>query len=462
MKNCILVFVFLSFLLSAHSQTPFSFYPSFNPIEAGLGFGSKVDLENNEVLVSNQSTLVYLFEKNSSGIQQKQVIYSPNTSDGGFGYSISINNNFIAIGDPLINSVAENAGSVLMYNKTGDTYDLQQIITTPEALPNYHFGSFVKIFGNRLFISADNKVNNQNAFANNGAVYCYLYDGLTWVFQQKLEFEAQKEFGKKIDVNENILVVYTQFDTNTNHQYSLYKLDNSNNYSLTSAITTGSTIANYDFCLDGNTLYTLSEFVVSKHVINENGSNQPAETLINLGFLEQIPGSLAVSNDNLFIGSTSYVLAVTRKFPLLHYKKTGQTWTYHNTYYGIQPSGDDDYFGSVLAIEDNALIIGAPLERITLPYSGNVYYLDYLLANTKFEFDAISLFPNPTADRIFIKNNNSLEISKIELFSVSGKLLQTKIDNCSEISLENFAQGLYFAKIYSQNEDYQTFKIIKN
>ncbi|MBL0013233.1 MAG: T9SS type A sorting domain-containing protein [Flavobacterium sp.] len=464
MKNCILVFVFLSVVLSTNSQTPFSFYPSFNPIEAGLGFGSKVDLDGNEIIASNQRTLVYVFDKNTNGVQQKQIIYSPNASDGTFGYAISIENNRIAIGDPLINSVAENAGSVFIYSKTGDLYDLQQIIPSPEATLNYHFGSYVKIFGNHLFIAAENQVNYQNASSNVGSVYHYLYNGTEWVFQQKLIGTAPNAYyGKKIEFNGNMLVIYTRNNSNNGHGIDFLIFSN-NQYVSVGGYSAEGLEDEFDFCLDDNNLSILKNRVVN--VLTFNNDNSFSGT----GYFQIAPeihgdhlfSTIAAIDDNLFIGSNSYILQMTRKFPVLHYKKAGNTYSYQSSYFGAGPSGEDDYFGSVLVSKGNSLIIGAPLERIILPYSGNVYVLDYLLANEQFEYNAISVFPNPTSDRVFVNNSSSLAISKIEMYSVSGKLLQTQNSNFNEISLENFSTGLYFAKIYSQSEVFLTFKIVKN
>ncbi len=456
--------IFLIISQFANSQTPFSFYPAFNPTEAGLSFGSKVDLDGNEIIASNQRTVVYVFDKNTNGVQQKQIIYSPNASDGTFGYSISIDNNFIAIGDPLINSVAEDAGSVFIYNKTADLYDLQQIIPSPEPTANYHFGSCVKVFGNKLFITAQNKVYGFNASSNDGSVYYYLFNGTEWVFQQKLITDnTYSSFGNKIEINDNLLAIRAQYDPDSFQGVSFFKLIDGN-YTFNGYAGYTCLEGNFDFSLHDSSLYILSNrFINTAEIVTQGQVNI-------IGFFEIAPeidadhifGTIAASNDDIFFGSTSYILQQSRKFPLLHYKRNGNTWTYYNTYNGIQPSGDDDFFGSALAIKDNLLIIGAPLERIILPSSGNIYYLDYLLANEKFERNGFSLFPNPTNDRVFLRNNNSLEISKIEIYSVSGKLLQTQNNNFNEISLENFSSGLYFAKIYSQNEVSESFKIVKN
>lgn len=462
MKNCILFYLLLFCISVINAQTPVSFYPSYDPIVAG--FGSRVDLDGNEIIVSNASTLAYVFEKNTNGLQQKQVIYSPNSSDGGFGYSISIENSRIAIGDPLINSVAEDAGSVFIYNKIGDVYDLQQIIPSPEPTANYHFGSCVKIFGDKLFIAAENKVFGYNASSNIGSVYYYLFNGTEWVFQQKLTGSALfAYFGKKIEFNGSVLVIYSLNNGNDGHGMEFYRLY-SNQYESIGGIGSPGFEDDFDFSLDNNNLYNLKNRLVNvitfynDFTFNFTGSFQIAPEING----DQIFGTIAASNDNVFIGSNGYILQMTRNFPVLHYKKIGNTWTYQTTYVGTGPSGEDDYFGSVLASKGNSLIIGAPVERVQLPLYGNAYYLDYALATNHFESNGFSLFPNPTSKSVFVKNSNSVAISKIEIYSVSGKLLQTQNDNFNEISLENFATGLYFAKMYSQNEISETFKIAKN
>ena len=68
------------------------------------------------------------------------------------------------------------------------------------------------------------------------------------------------------------------------------------------------------------------------------------------------------------------------------------------------------------------------------------------------------MFPNPTNGNISIKSNVS--INKIEIYDVFGKLIQSKAHS-NNLTLEQFATGIYFLKIYSNNY-IGTKKIIKN
>lgn len=460
MKNRIVLFVFLFCIYLCNAQTPVSFYPSFVP--SAIIFGYQVDLDGNEIIVSNRDG-VYVFDKNANGIQQKQFIEPPFNIAGLFGFSISIDNSVLAIGDPFLSSSAPNSGSVYIYRKNSTAYELEQVIPSPDIAANYYFGSCVKVFGNKLFITADVKVAGNDASTNVGSVYYYIFDGTEWVFQQKLTSSNFSFLGKKIEVNNDILVVYGRNSGNTSQSFIWFKLIY-NNYAFQGTNGYAGIDDNFDFSLSENNIYSVWNNAVNITQINADG------TSTSVGYFDIPPsvrsdfilGKITADNENIFIGSTGYILQMMRKFPVLHYKKIANTWNFQTSYFGTGAVNEDDYFGYALVNKGNSLIIGAPEERVQIPYYGNAYYLDYALATNQFESNGFSLFPNPTNDRVFVNNNNSLSINKIEIYSVSGKSLQTQIDNFSEISLENFASGLYFAKIYAQSDVSQTFKIVKN
>jgi len=77
---------------------------------------------------------------------------------------------------------------------------------------------------------------------------------------------------------------------------------------------------------------------------------------------------------------------------------------------------------------------------------------------TQFEIsNAVNIYPNPTSSTISI--NTELSIDKIEVYNSLGKLMKVKLES-KNITIENSYPGVYFIKIYSDN-NIVTKKIIK-
>ena len=68
----------------------------------------------------------------------------------------------------------------------------------------------------------------------------------------------------------------------------------------------------------------------------------------------------------------------------------------------------------------------------------------------------ISVYPNPTANRIYIQGEN---IFQAELFDLTGRKIITT--NQKQIDLGNISTGSYILQVTPQNNKTQSFKIIK-
>ena len=69
---------------------------------------------------------------------------------------------------------------------------------------------------------------------------------------------------------------------------------------------------------------------------------------------------------------------------------------------------------------------------------------------------SIYVYPNPTANRIYIQAEN---ITKAELFDLMGR--KVKATNQDQIDLSNISSGSYILQVTTQNNTTQSFKIIK-
>lgn len=79
---------------------------------------------------------------------------------------------------------------------------------------------------------------------------------------------------------------------------------------------------------------------------------------------------------------------------------------------------------------------------------------------------AISAYPNPANQSVFISMKNPPAKYTISLLDVTGKLLQseeiTTAEKLHELSIGNYSNGMYFVKIQSEYINYnQSIRIIK-
>ena len=171
---------------------------------------------------------------------------------------------------------------------------------------------------------------------------------------------------------------------------------------------------------------------------------------------------IEVIGDRIFLGSTGYFLATSRKFPVLNFEKINDEWTFQNVFYSDQiNTADDDYFGSCMASDGLNLLIGAHMDRPgDAPFPpGAVYFLDTnTLKTSVFTSKAPIFYPNPTKDLVYFKD---VSLQDVKVYASNGTLV-LQSTNKNEISLANLSNGIYLLKAQTIDGQSQTFKIIKN
>ncbi|MGV3695842.1 PQQ-dependent sugar dehydrogenase [Flavobacterium sp.] len=87
--------------------------------------------------------------------------------------------------------------------------------------------------------------------------------------------------------------------------------------------------------------------------------------------------------------------------------------------------------------------------------SGVIYkIIDSSMSTSDFEKNGLSLYPNPANETVFIKNDLNLDLSKVELFDITGKLLLTQLTEQApehSISIANLAKGMYIIAVETQS-----------
>jgi hypothetical protein len=92
------------------------------------------------------------------------------------------------------------------------------------------------------------------------------------------------------------------------------------------------------------------------------------------------------------------------------------------------------------------------------------FVINGVLSTDSFEMNQIEIYPNPS-NGIFNLNLKNIEANTIEIYDVSGKLIEKmdvkSISQLTQIDLSNASNGIYFVKISTENNTI-TKRIIKN
>ena len=130
---------------------------------------------------------------------------------------------------------------------------------------------------------------------------------------------------------------------------------------------------------------------------------------------------------------------------------------------------DEPILGNGDVVTNYATATGIALNGLThsttatSPYNSNSCFLYTGENDIITNYNSISIFPNPTQGKLYIKNK--LNIKSIELYNYLGDIILNKLDfkqyESIEININNYPNGIYFVKIYTDENTYLE-KIIKN
>ena len=95
-------------------------------------------------------------------------------------------------------------------------------------------------------------------------------------------------------------------------------------------------------------------------------------------------------------------------------------------------------------------------------YIDNILLTQNTLGTDDFDSNQFSAYPNPTLDKWNVKASND-NIQNVEIYNTLGRLVKEVSVNNDEASIDasDLSTGIYFAKIYDANGQFNTVKLIK-
>ena len=395
------------------AQYPITIDPSFAQSQKlTASDGAAEDLLGESVAVSGDTAIIgasgfgattakpgaayVFFRTNATGwtLQQK-LTPSDGAADNAFGHSVSIDGDTAVVG-AFGAAVAgkPQQGAAYIFVRSGTTWTQQQKLTAVDGAASDLFGWSVAISVDTVAIGANSDDIGNNV--NQGSVYVFLRNGVTWPLQQKLmaaDGSAGDFFGDSVAAAGNTLVVgATEHRVGTNNQQgSAYVfVTDGTTWTQQQMLTAsdGAQTDNFGFsvALSGNTAIvgTLQNVGAnvqqgSAYIFVRTGTTwtQQQKLTANDGAAgDSFGGSVAIAGDRVFIGAFGDTFGANqRQGSAYTFTRTGTLWTQVQKFAADDGTAEDSY-GSSVAMTPTAAIIGAQNDATGAnQFQGSAYVL---------------------------------------------------------------------------------------
>lgn len=259
------------------------------------------------------------------------------TVEDSFGWSTSIDGDFMAIANIYDDDLNIQSGSVYIYNYNGSEWVFQQKITASDGGFAQYFGYDINLSGNKLIVGAYR--GNDESGVETGTAYIYEYNGGVWEETAIL----QPPGGEYDDRIGDCVAIYGQYAV----VGAVYDDDLGNNCG-----------AAYLYKFDG------SNWVLE-------GKLTPAELEENSVF----GMSIAINDQYMAIGAGKDLEGGIECGTVYIYKLDGSGWTIDQIIFPSDPM-DDQYFGRSVDLFNNEIVVGVYRDDIFGSNSGSAYVFE--------------------------------------------------------------------------------------
>lgn len=396
-------------------------------------FGFSVGISGNTIVVgAYQNNAAYVFEKPISGWADMKQTAKLTSSDVGaadqFGYSVSIDDNIIAVGAHRNCCQGTYSGAVYVFEKPVSGWtDMTQTakLTTSNGEYEFFLGLSTDI-NNNTIIAAANK-------PEKGLVYVYKKPVSGWT-----------------DMSENAIMT-AAFENAEEDEYKVHSVSVSPN-----TIVAGLTYTDEDW--EEHELVCVYEKTGSEWTSMDTPVILTPSGDDNIKF-----GNSVYANDNLIaVGAPDD--GNVHSGVVYMFEKPEGGWTDMNETYMITATDANisDYFGQGLAMSGDILLIGAKGVDETARDNGAAYFFRIKSSSTRInknEQEKLTLFPNPASDYIRI---NKI-CTNIEIYNIAGQKIMSinNPDISGTINVSDLPKGSYMLKVKLTGDKYRVIKFIK-
>ena len=159
----------------------------------------------------------YIFTRTgSTWTQQQKIIPTDLTTFSNFGFSVDIQGDTVVIGARFLNfdnNPSQKYGAAYVWTRSGSTWTQQQRLEHPTPVSFDGFGASVAISGNTIAVGVTGR-DVSPSVTSTGSVCVFTISGSTWTLQQELvanDPQAGAQFGAKVDIDGDNIAVGVPF-----------------------------------------------------------------------------------------------------------------------------------------------------------------------------------------------------------------------------------------------------------
>ncbi|MEJ2709799.1 MAG: FG-GAP repeat protein [Anaerolineales bacterium] len=192
-----------------------------DPLQSDSGFGSSVAIDGDTLAVGaiyeynpqsgNGSGAVYVYTQDSDSWQlQARLAAADGAPFDLFGWDLALQGDLLAVSARAAESLggARNAGAVYLFQRTGDTWNPLARLSPQNLSSRDYFGDSIALAGEYLFAGAPG--HDETEIPGAGAVYVFRQQGQNWFEELQLtadNLQPNAHFGAALDVEEDLLLV---------------------------------------------------------------------------------------------------------------------------------------------------------------------------------------------------------------------------------------------------------------
>lgn len=321
---------------------------------------------------------------------QQKLTASDGAADDKFGSAVALVENIALIGAPMADIGSNvNQGAAYVFTRSGSTWSEQQKLTAADGQAEAQFGNAVALqppFGYLALIGA--LLHDVNGQTDQGAAYVFTRYLSTWSQQARLtapDGRSDEHFGSAVALSGNRALIGAHGDilsgAYAGSAYLFLSPSNAADWKLQAKLFSTQGVENdwfgmsvdyslYDYAAVGAPYAEVAGAAGENHgkvyIFKRTGTIWNHEATVQHQYVaadDHFGWAVAIFEDKLLVGVPLDDNGLTDQGSVQFYRRVGLNWVWQH---GILPTdaGAGDEFGSSLAMDASSLWIGAPKDDI--------------------------------------------------------------------------------------------------